>query len=77
MSSDSKTKYLILVPDGMADTPGADRGRETPLAAADTPWMDKMASAGTIGLARTVPEGMHPGSDVANLSIMGYSPREV
>ncbi len=77
MSSDSRTKYLILVPDGMADSPIADGGRETPLAAAETPWMDRMASAGTIGLARTVPEGMHPGSDVANLAIMGYSPREV
>ena len=77
MSSDSRTKYLILVPDGMADTPSSDGGRKTPLADAGTPWMDKMATAGTIGLARTVPEGMHPGSDVANLSIMGYSPREV
>jgi len=74
MSSDSETKYVILVPDGMADAliPELDGG--TPLEAARTPWMDRMSAAGTIGLARTVPEGMGPGSDVANLSIMGYSP---
>jgi 2,3-bisphosphoglycerate-independent phosphoglycerate mutase len=77
MSSDSEPKYLILVPDGMADWPVPELGGQTPLKAAKTPWMDKMASAGTIGLARTVPEGMEPGSDVANLAIMGYSPSEV
>jgi 2,3-bisphosphoglycerate-independent phosphoglycerate mutase len=49
----------------------------TPLRAAKTPWMDKMSATGKIGLAQTVPEGMEPGSDVANLSIMGYSPSEV
>lgn len=70
-------KYVILVPDGMADLPIPELGDRTPLAVADTPWMDRMASAGTIGLTRTVPEGMEPGSDVANLSIMGYSPTEV
>jgi 2,3-bisphosphoglycerate-independent phosphoglycerate mutase len=49
----------------------------TPVKAAKTPWMDKMSATGKIGLARTVPEGLEPGSDVANLSIMGYSPSEV
>jgi 2,3-bisphosphoglycerate-independent phosphoglycerate mutase len=74
MCSDSKTKYLILVPDGMSDVITADPSVDTCLKIARTPWMDKMASAGLIGLTRTVPEGMSPGSDVANLSIMGYSP---
>ncbi len=77
MSSDSKTKYVILVPDGMADSPDPDVAESTSLKVAKTPWMDKMAAAGEIGLTRTVPEGMMPGSDVANLSIMGYSPSEV
>jgi 2,3-bisphosphoglycerate-independent phosphoglycerate mutase len=77
MSSASETKYLILVPDGMADTPLPELEGATPLETANTPWMDKMASAGKIGLARTVPDGMEPGSDVANLSLMGYSPAEV
>jgi 2,3-bisphosphoglycerate-independent phosphoglycerate mutase len=77
MSSVSDTKYLILVPDGMADLPVPELNGATPLKAAKTPWMDKMSATGKIGLARTVPEGMEPGSDVANLSIMGYSPSGV
>jgi 2,3-bisphosphoglycerate-independent phosphoglycerate mutase len=77
MSSDYETKYLILVPDGMADRLNDHEDNATPLKVAKTPWMDKMASAGIVGLTRTVPEGMDPGSDVANLSIMGYSPKEV
>lgn len=77
MSSDCETRYLILVPDGMADSLNDRESNATPLKVAKTPWMDKMASAGIVGLARTVPEGMDPGSDVANLSIMGYSPKEV
>lgn len=77
MNSESKTKYLILVPDGMADVPVPELEDRTPLAVADTPWMDRMSSCGAIGTARTVPQGMEPGSDVANLSIVGYSPKEV
>ena len=77
MSSDSETKYVILIPDGAADSPIPDLGNRTPLQAAETPWMDKMADAGTLGLTRTVPEGMDAGSDVAGLSIMGYSPGEI
>lgn len=77
MSSDSDGKYVILVPDGMADLPVPKLDGATPLKVAKTPWMDKLAAAGEPGLARTIPEGMEPGSDVANLSIMGYSPREV
>jgi len=77
MSSDSKIKYVIMVPDGMGDSPIPELGNVTPLKAAKTPWMDRMAAAGDIGLTRTVPQGMDPGSDIANLSIMGYSPLQV
>jgi 2,3-bisphosphoglycerate-independent phosphoglycerate mutase len=77
MSSDSNVKYIVLVPDGMADGPVAELGGMTPVKSAKTPWMDRMSAAGDVGLTRTIPEGMEPGSDVANLSIMGYSPREV
>jgi 2,3-bisphosphoglycerate-independent phosphoglycerate mutase len=77
MSSDSEMKFVILVPDGMADSPVPETSENSPLKVAKTPWMDRMASAGKIGLTRTVPEGMEPGSDVANLSIMGYSPKTV
>jgi 2,3-bisphosphoglycerate-independent phosphoglycerate mutase len=73
----SQTKYLILVPDGSADIPVPELGWITPLEAARTPWMDKMASAGRIGVVQTVPEGMSPGSDVAILSVLGYSPLDV
>jgi len=47
------------------------------LQAAKTPWMDRMAAAGTIGTTLTVPEGLSPGSDIANLSIMGYDPAQI
>ena len=68
-------KFVVLVGDGMADRPlGALQGR-TPLQVAQIPHMDRLAAAGRCGLARTVPEGMPPGSDVANLSIFGYPPR--
>jgi 2,3-bisphosphoglycerate-independent phosphoglycerate mutase len=67
-------KYAILIGDGMADYSMEELGGRTPLAAAKTPNMDFMATQGVLGLARTIPEGMEPGSDVANLSIMGYDP---
>jgi 2,3-bisphosphoglycerate-independent phosphoglycerate mutase len=67
-------KYAILIGDGMADYSMEELGGRTPLAAAKTPNMDFMATQGELGLARTIPEGMEPGSDVANLSIMGYDP---
>jgi 2,3-bisphosphoglycerate-independent phosphoglycerate mutase len=69
-------KYIVLVGDGMADRPLKELNGKTPLQAASTPNMDRLASAGTLGKVRTVPEGMHPGSDVANLSILGYDPRK-
>ena len=77
MSLESKTKYVILVPDGMGDLPVPALADRTPLEAAHSPWMDRMASAGKIGLTCTIPDGMDTGSDVANLSIVGYSPLEV
>ena len=75
MCSDSNTKYLIIVPDGMADEFN-DSMEMTSLESANTPWMNKMASAGKIGISKTIPEGLAPGSDVATLSLMGYSATE-
>jgi 2,3-bisphosphoglycerate-independent phosphoglycerate mutase len=67
-------KYVVLLGDGMADDPQEELSGRTPLEAAQTPNMDRLADCGEIGLARTVPEGMDPGSDVANMSILGYEP---
>jgi 2,3-bisphosphoglycerate-independent phosphoglycerate mutase len=69
-------KYLVVICDGMSDLPIAGLGGKTPLEYAETPNMDYIASHGVSGLARTVPEGMSPGSDTANLSIFGYNPRK-
>jgi 2,3-bisphosphoglycerate-independent phosphoglycerate mutase len=69
-------KYIILVGDGMGDRPIAELGGKTPLAHAKTPAMDRIASQGELCLVRTVPEGFPPGSDVANLSLLGYLPHE-
>lgn len=69
-----KPKYAILVGDGMADFPVEELGGKTPLQYARTPNMDYIARHGTIGLVSTVPKGLPPGSDVANLSLMGYDP---
>jgi 2,3-bisphosphoglycerate-independent phosphoglycerate mutase len=71
-----KIKYIVLVPDGMADYPLEELGGRTPLAVARTPHMDFLAANGKIGMAAFVPAGMAPGSDVANLSIFGYDPRK-
>ncbi len=70
-------KYLLLIGDGMGDHPQAALNGLTPLAAADTGNLDFMARNGRLGLARTVPEGMPPGSDVAIMSLMGYNPQGV
>jgi 2,3-bisphosphoglycerate-independent phosphoglycerate mutase len=69
-------KYIVLVGDGMADYPIPELGGLTPLQAADTPNLDFIAKHGKCGLAKTVPGDMPPGSDVANLSIMGYDPQK-
>jgi 2,3-bisphosphoglycerate-independent phosphoglycerate mutase len=68
-------KYAVIIGDGMSDEPIPLSGNKTPLQIAKTPNMDSMAKKGIIGLLRTIPAGIHPGSDVANLSIMGYDPR--
>ncbi len=67
------TKYIVLIGDGMADYPLSELGGKTPLQAAKTTNMDRIASC-NIGLTKTIPEGMEPGSDVANLALMGYNP---
>jgi len=68
-------KYVVLLGDGMSDEKLPQLGGKTPLQVAKTPNMDYMAKCGKIGLARTVPPGFPPGSDVANLSVFGYDPR--
>lgn len=69
-------KYLVILGDGMADRPIDSLGGKTPLAYANTPEMDELASKGEIGMVHTIPDGMKPGSDTANLSVLGYNPRK-
>jgi 2,3-bisphosphoglycerate-independent phosphoglycerate mutase len=67
-------KYIIILGDGMADYPLKELGDKTPLQAAHTESMDAIAARGTLGMVQTIPEGLSPGSDIANLSILGYDP---
>lgn len=67
-------KYLILVGDGMGDHPVAELDGHTPLEAANTPMMDELCRKGELFLNKTIPDGYPPGSDVANMSLLGYSP---
>jgi 2,3-bisphosphoglycerate-independent phosphoglycerate mutase len=67
-------KYVIIIGDGMADHPIRELKGLTPLQAALTPNMDKLSAEGILGMVKTIPKGMPPGSDVANLSILGYNP---
>ncbi len=69
-------KYLVILGDGMADRPIESLDGKTPLAYANTPMMDELAGKGEIGMVHTIPEGMSPGSDTANLSVLGYDPRK-
>jgi 2,3-bisphosphoglycerate-independent phosphoglycerate mutase len=69
-------KYAIIIPDGCADEPQASLGGRTPLQAANIPAMDAIAKAGVVGRANHVPPSLPPGSDVANLSLLGYNPLE-
>lgn len=69
-------KYIIVLGDGMADEPIESLGGKTPLEYANTPAMDEIASKSEIGMAHTIPEGMKPGSDTANLAVLGYNPRK-
>lgn len=68
-------KYIIIVPDGMADYPVEELDNKTPLEVAHTTNMDYMAQNGMSALVRTIPEGMAPGSDIGNMSILGYDPK--
>ena len=67
-------KYIIVLGDGMADEPIQALDGKTPLEYANTPAMDELSKKGEIGMVHTIPEGMAPGSDTANLSVMGYDP---
>lgn len=67
-------KYAIVIADGAADMPQDDLGGKTPLEAAETPHMDRLAAGGIVGTVRTVPDGYSPGSDIAMMGIVGYDP---
>ena len=68
-------KYVVVLGDGMADQPIEELGGKTPLEYAKTPMMDELAKVSEIGMVHTVPDGMSPGSDTANLSVLGYDPK--
>lgn len=68
-------KYVVILGDGMADRPLEELYGMTPLKYAQTPAIDELASLGEIGTVHTIPEGMSPGSDTANLSVLGYNPK--
>jgi len=67
-------KYIVVLGDGMSDEPVAALGGKTPLEYANIPTMDELASKGELGMVQNVPAGMSPGSEIANLSVMGYDP---
>ena len=66
-------KSIIILGDGMADEPIEALGGKTPMQYADTPYMDKLAEMGVTGRMKTVADGFHPGSEVANMSVLGYN----
>lgn len=70
-------KHIIILGDGMADEPVAELGNKTPLQAAQTPYMDRLAAEGCSGMLHTVPDGFHPGSEIANLAVLGYDVAQV
>lgn len=69
-------KYIIILGDGMADEPIASLGNKTPLQAANTPNIDKLSAMGCAGMLDTIPEGFSPGSEIANLTVLGYDVNE-
>ena len=69
-------KYIVILGDGMADYPQKALNGKTPLEVANKPTIDALAKKGMVGLCKTIPEGMKPGSDVANLSVLGYNPHD-
>ena len=68
-------KYIVVLCDGAADTPVPELSGKTPLEAANKPNIDRLASLGELGMAKTVPDNLPPGSDVANLAVFGYDPQ--
>ena len=68
-------KYLILIPDGMADYPVAELGNLTPMQKANKPMMDTLAAKSLVGTVSNVPEGMVPESDTANMAILSFDPK--
>lgn len=71
----SNKKFIVVLGDGMADEPIEELGGKTPIEYADTPSLDRLSRLSEIGLVHTIPEGMKPGSDTANLSVLGYDPK--
>lgn len=69
-------KYIVILGDGMADEPQEALSGKTPLEAARTPVMDALAASSETGLLQTIPDGMSPGSDTANLAVLGYDPKQ-
>ena len=69
-------KYIVVLGDGMADEPLEVLGNKTPLEYAATPNLDRLSKVSEIGMVHTIPDGMKPGSDTANLSVLGYDPRK-
>ena len=69
-------KYIVVLYDGMADYPVPALGGKTPMELAKKPCLDKLASMGEVGLVKTVADGLKPGSDIANMSVLGYNPEE-
>lgn len=69
-------KYVVVLGDGMADQPIEELGGKTPLEYSSTPKMDELSKKSEIGMVHTIPEGMKPGSDTANLSVLGYDPKK-
>jgi len=69
-------KYIVVLGDGMADEPIEALGNKTPLEYANTPNMDRLSKVSEVGMVHTIPDGMSPGSDTANLSVMGYDPKK-
>ncbi|MCP4220431.1 MAG: cofactor-independent phosphoglycerate mutase [bacterium] len=77
MTVRNKRKHIIILGDGMADEPIAELGDKTPLVAARKPNIDSLAEKGRLGLLKTVPESMPPGSEIANMAVLGYDVRKV
>ena len=69
-------KYIVVLADGMADEPIEELGGLTPVMAAHTPVLDAICAVSATGMADTIPRGFHPGSEIANMNILGYHPRE-